>query len=40
LWVSTKFIQIKALGSKFAPPQLVIDFPYFYTPKNEVWGGI
>jgi hypothetical protein len=31
--VSTKFVKIKALGSKFAPPQGVIDFPYMRIVK-------
>jgi hypothetical protein len=34
--MSTKFVQIKALGSKLATPQGVIDFPYMHKekPKN------
>jgi hypothetical protein len=32
--VSTKFVQIKALGSELAPPQGVIDFPYMYIVKT------
>jgi hypothetical protein len=32
--VSIEFVQIKALGSKLAPPQGVIAFPCMYI-KNE-----
>jgi hypothetical protein len=28
--VSAKFVQIKGIGSKLAPPRRVIDFPYNY----------
>jgi hypothetical protein len=33
-WVSIKFVQIKTLGSKLAPPQGVIDFPYMHVVKT------
>jgi hypothetical protein len=32
--VSTKFVKKKALGSKLAPPQGVIDFPYMNKMKT------
>jgi hypothetical protein len=32
--VSAKFVQIKALGSKLALPQGVIDFPYNHIVKS------
>jgi hypothetical protein len=31
--MSTKFVKKKAIESKFAPPQGVIDFPYMYLVK-------
>jgi hypothetical protein len=33
--MSAKFVQIKALGSKLAQPQGVIDFHYMYKEKNK-----
>jgi hypothetical protein len=32
--MSTKFVQIKALGLKLAPPQRNIDFPYMNIVKT------